>query len=60
MLSNDPIYEFKEIAKRLLGPLYPYAIRIFSPVCPHNYLQGFFSKFDFDRSVVVDLGAGIK
>jgi len=57
-LRSDPLNRLKETAKRRFGRLYPVAISMLAPVLVRDFVRPFLRRFDLDRELVVDLGAG--
>ena len=57
-VGEDWLNRIKELAKRRLGPLYPFMIRLLSPVYGHDEAPRYLATFDLDRELVIDLGSG--
>jgi SAM-dependent methyltransferase len=56
--DSDWLNRKKERAKRLLGGVYPLAIRVLSPVHVTRQQSRFLKTFDTNTQMVVDLGSG--
>jgi SAM-dependent methyltransferase len=58
--GEDWLNAIKGAAKRRLGHLYPAAIQLLSPVYADSGLSRFIRRFDCERDMVCDLGAGAR
>jgi SAM-dependent methyltransferase len=59
-VKADWLNKSKEIAKRRLGHLYPYAIKLLAPVHTFGHFKKFVTSFDTHKELVADLGCGTK